>query len=123
MGGGGGSESSTTQTTDQSTNISETITTTLGDVGLTGKDAVNLADVVQGGVVAQTKLLSDLVSPVLTTQAALVKKLAENEYGEFDVAAGTDGEELPEIAAAKINGSYVLIAAAIGAFALIKYGK
>jgi hypothetical protein len=53
---GSSSQSSTENTTSVETNTS----TTIGDIGLTGQDAINLAAVLEGGISTQANFLADV---------------------------------------------------------------
>jgi len=66
---GGSSSTSSEQKTDQSTKITETTTTNVGDIGFTGKSAVDLVQILSNGAIAQTTALRDIVAPFVELQA------------------------------------------------------
>ena len=56
--------SKSSQRTDQSTKIKQKISTSIGDIGLTGDDAVALANAIVSGSIEQTAKIADLTAQV-----------------------------------------------------------
>ena len=74
---GGGSQSDSTTSTDKSTTVDTNTTTSIRDIGFTGDDAIELAALVQEGVVGQTNALAQTLVPILSTARAQTQSLAE----------------------------------------------
>ena len=60
----GGGKSQSQQQTDQSTKVTTTTSTTIGDIGLTGKDAVALAQVIGNTSTANLDAAATAVAPL-----------------------------------------------------------
>ena len=74
---GGGSKSSSQTSTDKSTKVETNTTTTIRDIGFTGDDAIELAALVQEGIIDQTNAVVSSIVPILSTARAQSLRLAD----------------------------------------------
>ena len=112
----GGSKSSDTKTTQ----ITTTTTTSMGDVGLTGQNAVDMAAVLSTGALESTRIsaasLDTLIQTVGKSSQQLIGGASElvRTQGEIAAQGGTD---LMKIA------PYLAIAAVVALPLMLKRGK
>lgn len=133
--------SKSTSTVDQSTYVNTTTTNTTRDVGLTGQNAVDLANVLQSGNVQNTDILGgylssgfvdmsaqigDTVSKALSFAGSVItseqQQIASN-YSQFGDIIQTEQEKTrttTENLISTINENVPLIIAAITAILVIK---
>lgn len=83
--------------TDKSTKVTTTTTTNLGDIGLTGKNAVELASIVQRGAINQTYAIGEVINPILAGLG--------NSFSQLVDATATT-KLAPEAQAIAINERY-----------------
>lgn len=125
---GGGSDAQSTTKTDKSTKISTQTSTNINDIGLTGKNAVELAAVVEQGVVNQTNSIRDIINPLMLGVG--------NKFSQLVDVANTQSTArlAPEAQLAKIRGKQtlpetlmnnvpLLVIGAGAVYALSKMGK
>lgn len=67
MGGGG---SSTETRSDQTTNVTTNTTTTIRDVGLTGQNAIDALNALEGGVIARDQIVAGVLNNVIQGQGS-----------------------------------------------------
>ena len=114
---GSKSKSSTRKTT----NITTTTSTSMGDVGLTGKTAVDLAAVLSTGGIEQSRItaasLDNIVQTVGKTSQQLIGGASDLVRTQGEIAAGRETSELVKIA------PFLAIAAVVSMALLMKKGK
>jgi len=115
----GGSRSSDTKTTE----INTTTTTSMGDVGLTGQSAVDMAAILQTGAIESTRIsaasLDTLIQTVGKSSQQLIGGASElvRTQGEIAAQGAQGGTDLMKIA------PYLAIAAVIALPLMLKGGK
>ncbi len=65
----------TASTTEKVSNITTNTTTTIRDVGVTGKNAVDLVNVLESGSIARTQINSDLLKTIVQSTGATLQQL------------------------------------------------
>ena len=110
----GGSKSSDRKTT----TIKTTTSTTMGDIGLTGKDAVDMAAVLSTGAIEQTRIsassLDTLIQTVGKSSQQLIGGASDLVRTQQEIAQG--GSDLVKIA------PYLAIAAIVTLPIILKKG-
>jgi len=112
----GGSSSSDTKTTE----INTTTTTSMGDVGLTGQSAVDMAAILQTGAIESTRIsaasLDTLIQTVGKSSQQLIGGASElvRTQGEIAAQGGTDLMKL---------APFLAIAAVVVLPLMLKRGK
>lgn len=123
---GGGSSSQSQTSTDKSTTVDTNTTTTIRDIGFTGDDAIELAALVQEGIVAQTNALGATINPIVDQFAGGFNQLvnATNIAGLSPEAqvASVELQKTPEQILAG-NGALIAIALAGAVLVFNRFGK
>lgn len=65
----------TASTTEKVSNITTNTTTTIRDVGVTGKDAVELVNVLESGSIGRTQINADLLKTIVQSTGATLQQL------------------------------------------------
>ncbi len=78
--------------TEKTTNVTTTTTTNIRDVGLTGKDAVDMATILEFGGIERTRISADLVNSISQSAGATLQQLigGATEFGNLLVTTGAD---------------------------------
>ena len=111
-----GTKSSTS--TDKSTKVSTTTTTSIGDIGLTGKDAIEMAAVLSRGVELTTRAVGDIIVPV--TNAFAQSSKAREETARAGLEPRIIQAEAGKSPAQLFSENLPLIALGIGAIVVFK---
>lgn len=123
---GGGSESASTTSTDKSTTVDTNTTTSIRDIGFTGDDAIELAAVVQEGIIAQTNAIGATIDPLVSQFAGGFNQLVNaSNLAALSPEAQVADIELQKTPQQIIAGNAPLILIGlVGAFFVVKkFGK
>ena len=82
--------------TDASTTVSTTTSTSIGDIGLTGDDAIALAGVLEQGIVGQTRAIAEIVNPVINAASFFAETARDIDETPAQTIARNKVEELKE---------------------------
>lgn len=91
----GGGSASSQKIDEETTQITTTTTTTVGDIGLTGDDAVDMAALLESGTTERMKIAGDVIKNLINTTGEGYNQLIAGA-GNLVLEAGKASEEIVE---------------------------
>ena len=118
----GPKRTSSATSTDTSTKVTTNTTTTVGDIGLTGDDALDLVRIVEQGVQGQTIALGQALSPIIDSIGTGFDRFSRS--AEIAADAGSTARvleaEAKQTPLQLVGKNAPLIVAAVGAILVIR---